>query len=1104
VRAVDQSARDTAIDPTKSFCVSAPAGSGKTELLTQRLLALLARVERPEQVLAITFTRKAASEMSMRLLEKLEQARMGATVTAEHERHTRQLAKALLAHAEQRQWRLDQTTLNIRTIDSLCHELTRQMPILSGLGGLVEAVDNAQPLYEEAVREFLSQAGEGDVGRRIIQLLAHFDNRWSKVSELLVAMLGRRGDWGQLIQKGQDPSAAEATILATMRDLSGHRIANIAHHLSADLDALLDAVNQAREHLEEPPLTLTADVESLADWQAMVRWLLTSQFEWRKPGGVNAKLGFPPKSPHKAAFVSVLESISGNEALREALIELVHLPQLHGDSGAWERVVLVASLLPVLQAHLLLVFQRSGAVDHTHIALAAIQALGSDEFPTQLAQRLDYQLEHILVDEFQDTSASQAELLRRLMRGWEEHNATGAAPRTVFVVGDAMQSIYGFRYADVSLFLNAMRGQLAGVSLEPLTLTQNFRSRPEVVGWVNDRFSSLFASEDDPGFGRVKHVQADAIPVESDSEDAGVRLAIIQAESDEVEAHYIAQEIALLRRRYPSQTVAVLVRAKTHASFIGDALTELNIPYTSDAIQSLLHEPVVTDLMSVCRWLANPADMVAALALLTGPWCGIALSSISLLLAEHDERPLELMSALEKPPANVNTEDLARLHHLREALSWAETKRDRLSLPVWIEQIWLRLGGAYTARTRDMRCVEAFLSALRRAEQIGAGLDIGWLERELGGMAMESPGDVDAVRIMTLHKAKGLEFDTVLMPYLHKRTRGLQGDLIRWHWHHKTQPPGLLIAANDEIKTSDSLYNYLSFLQKKKDREELKRLLYVGITRAKCQCILSGTLEWEGDNPPPKPPAGSLLEVLLEGAGVNKTKVITNADLIPVETPLLSDTMAGAEGRGRLAQARLRSGEYAPELSTGRQLAEPLHADEHRTERLIGTITHRVLELLASAETLPMPDDPQIAVWIERNTQRLVLRPDRTQIICQRVQWLVAQTLSCDIGQWILSSHPDSGVEMSLSCIEESEVKRYVIDRTFLNVSDGIRWVIDYKTGEPAAGEDLSAFEARQTELYQGQLHQYAHLLERYFASSEAPIKTALYFPATQRLVECS
>ena len=1103
MRAVDQSARDTAIDPTKSFCVSAPAGSGKTELLTQRLLALLARVKRPEQVLAITFTRKAASEMSIRLLEKLEQARIGTPITAEHERYTRQLATDLLAHAEQRQWRLDQTTLNIRTIDSLCHELTRQMPILSGLGGLVEAVDNAQPLYEEAVSEFLSQAGEGDVGRRIIQLLAHFDNRWSKVSELLVAMLGRRGDWGQLIQTGQDPAAAEAVISATMRDLSAHRIANIAHLLSADLDALLDAVNQAREHLEEPPLTLTHDVESLSDWQAMVRWLLTSQFEWRKPGGINAKLGFPPKSPHKATFVSVLESISGNEALREALIDLAHLPLLDSDIGAWERVVLVASLLPVLQAHLLLVFQRSGAVDHTHIALAAIQALGSDEYPTQLAQRVDYQLEHILVDEFQDTSASQAELLRRLMRGWEEHNASGAAPRTVFVVGDAMQSIYGFRYADVSLFLNAMRGQLAGVSLEPLTLTQNFRSRPEVVSWVNDRFSSLFAGEDDPSFGQVKHVHADAIPVEPDSEDAGVRLAIIRAEGDKGEAQYIAQEIALLRRRYPSQTVAVLVRAKTHASLVGDALTELNIPYTGDAIQSLLQESVITDLMSVCRWLANPADMVAALALLTGPWCGITLSSISMLLSEYDERPLDLMSALQKPPANINTEDLARLHHLREALCWAEAKRDRLSLPVWIEQIWLRLGGAHTARARDQRCVEAFLSALRQAEQIGAGLDPGWLERELGGMAMESTTDVDVVRIMTLHKAKGLEFDNVLMPYLHKRTRGLHGDLIRWHWHHETQPSGLLIAANDENKNLGSLYNYLSFLQKKKDKEELKRLLYVGITRAKRQCILSGTLDWEGDAALPKPPAGSLLEVLLDGVAVQGTNVITSAHLAAAETPLLSDAPADPEGRGRLAQARLGSGEPMHEVSTHQQLAEPLHANEHRTERLIGTITHRILELLAGAETLPTPDDPQVAMWIERNAQSQVLTPDVTQAICQRVQSLIAQTLSCETGQWILSSHPDSGVEMSLSCIEDSEVKRYVIDRTFLNVADGIRWVIDYKTGEPADGEALSAFEARQTELYRDQLHQYAHLLARYYESSEAPIKTALYFPATQRLVEC-
>ncbi|MGB0624403.1 MAG: UvrD-helicase domain-containing protein, partial [Luminiphilus sp.] len=265
--ASDQTVRREAIDPSRSFCVSAPAGSGKTELLTQRLLALLARVDRPEQVLAITFTRKAASEMALRVIEKLDQAREAIPVTAEHERQTRELALAVIDHAARKKWRLDDTTLNIRTIDSFCHELTRQMPILSGTGGLVEPVDNALPLYEDAVRQFLAQAGEGAAGERILQLLRHFDNRWSRASELLVALLGRRGDWADVVNQHHDPETAEAVLAETIGGLSSERLGDALQRLDAHLGALMPAINQARVHLGKDPLSISENPESLPDWQ---------------------------------------------------------------------------------------------------------------------------------------------------------------------------------------------------------------------------------------------------------------------------------------------------------------------------------------------------------------------------------------------------------------------------------------------------------------------------------------------------------------------------------------------------------------------------------------------------------------------------------------------------------------------------------------------------------------------------------------------------------------------------------------------------------------------------------------------------------------------
>ena len=1104
----DKTVRREAIDPTRSFCVSAPAGSGKTELLTQRLLALLARVDRPEQVLAITFTRKAASEMALRVVEKLDQARQHTPVTAEHERQTRELALAVIDHATRKKWRLDDTTLNIRTIDSFCHELTRQMPILSGTGGLVEPVDNAHPLYEEAVRQFLAQAGEGAIGERIVQLLRHFDNRWLRASELLVALLGRRGDWADVVNQHHSPGAAEAALEQSIVDLTSERLCEAMSRLNSHLDALVPVLNEAREHLGKDPLSISANAESLPDWHAMIDMLLTTQSEWRKPGGVNAKLGFPPKSDHKIQFASILGALGADSLLLEVLIEIKHLPSATQGGGAWELIVLISSLLPVLQAHLLLVFQRSGEVDHTHVALAAIQALGTDEMPTALAQRLDYQIEHILIDEFQDTSSSQAMLLERLIRGWPEHNATGASPRTLFMVGDAMQSIYGFRYADVSLFLGARQGYFGGVALESVTLTQNFRSRPELVAWVNEAFAELMGTEDQPHYSRVSHVKAEALPRHEPTTDAGVHVEVFEDADEHREAQFIAQKAATIVARDGDATIAILVRARSHVDEIAAALESVGIAFSGDAIQSLAEQPIIKDLLALCRYLANPADTIAAISLLRGPWCGVSLATLTQLLNAHPQRPVDILRALEQLP-EVCDEESRRLQQISTVLHWAELKRDRLALSIWIEQIWLRLGGSRATQNHDLARVEAFLSSLRKAEELGLGLDIDWLERNIAMTALDSPENGNTVKIMTLHKAKGLEFDFVFMPSLQKRARALQRELIRWHWHQDGASRRLLIAANDDDIASRTLYNYLNWLQKNKDQEELKRLLYVGVTRAKVAAFLTASVESVDEEGSLEGVSGSLLRLLMSSQLAASHVNIHSATAQKSRHEFGFQGLEAQPPRYRLAlNSQIDAQPLADEspdsmhFSNISRLPTSLRTG-NRIERIIGVVTHRVLELAASEELPSSAQDARVQTWIDHNLARYALTRQLAERAKARVSELAERALSCQTGRWILCARLDAQVELAISRVEAGEVKNYVIDRTFLDDREGVRWIIDYKTSEPLDDEPLAAFEARECEAYHDQLRSYAELLGGMNWKVDAPIKAALYFPAIQHLCVC-
>lgn len=1102
----DQHIRDRALDPQTSFCVTAPAGSGKTELLTQRILNLLVRVDRPEQVLAITFTRKAAAEMRERLVGALADARASRPVGSEHAQRTRDLALAVVAHADVQGWSLDDPEIfNIRTIDSLCHYLTRQMPLLSGLGGKVLPTDDAGPLYEAAVDALFEQGFSDPVtAEALTSLLLSFSNNWSRLRTLLVTLLGRRGDWVHRSLGQGGVSDPEAQMQQTMVDLlTGHlqrlrdamgsvmtsqlRDMAVAAGESITVLADLDELGRGALAPAPPDLDLSANAAQLHHWQWVAELLLKKDGQFRKQ--LTKNQGFPPADKaRKAAASELIAAMSENSQLHALWYELKALPSISVDDAAWTRVMQLVHLLPRLEAHLLLVFRERGEVDHIHVSLAAESALGSDEQPTDLALRLDYQLEHILIDEFQDTSDSQFRLLERLTRDWATHNATGSAPRTVFVVGDGMQSIYRFRNANVGLFIEARDRGINGLQLEPLALTSNFRSQGALVEWVNHTFSQLLPDDDDPSRGQIRHSAASAVhePLPGDA----VAMHLFEQGQGGAEAQWIVNQLSELRSVEPEASIAILGRSRRHLAPLMSALKIADLSFIGRDLEPLSRSPVVMDLMSLCRWLSNPADSIAAVALLRSPACGLRLEDIARLL-EGSPRPISLLVLLGDPPASLTDDGMARVRALAEVLSWAESTRDRLGLSVWVEQIWLRLQGPTLTPTAQWQEAAQFFDLLEQAEAAGVGLDVEGLERLLANRYAEHDASDNPIELLTMHKSKGLQFDYVFIPGLTAGVGGNDRDLLRWHWHQGVGGRGLLIAADDGSEAGDnSLYQYLGWIDKQKGEAEIRRLLYVAVTRARKRVWLTG----EADNAEDWGSRGkgrSLMALLAEGSGQ-----------APVVHEPIEELEYEHDNGNLLRRTGFSTVEVSPPLTSAGTAVPMLPASTgNLIDRAYGTALHRALELVSAIRPLPTGFTDPIKRAVVQVLRTQVENPTQLRQLSAQVLTDIDRCLRCEQGRWVLGADREARSELALVDAADGG-REQIIDRTFVD-DQNTRWIVDYKSSKPQ-DEDIEGFLAEESARYREQLSGYARLMHRLDGSRGASrtVRCALYFTALARFHE--
>jgi ATP-dependent helicase/nuclease subunit A len=1136
----DAAARLRALDPTRSFIVQAPAGSGKTELLTQRYLRLLATVEHPEQILAITFTRKAAAEMRSRILAAIASA-TGPAPDSPHKRSTWELACAVRARDSERRWSLPEhpSRLRIQTIDALNSSLARRLPILAGTGAAIEPTEDPQPLYESAATRLIERLGDDPVESANLEaLIVHLGNRVDRLIDMLCELLKRRDQWLHPLMVARSHEQLRSLLEGSLAEVVERHLAELCNGLGTGRRVQMwQLARYAAENLLRDPHLSSARRQALEGgaardevpgehrhdldaWLAMVEVFCRANGQLYK--AVTVKQGFPPADAvMKARMQEALAELALEPDLCQQLAALRHLPRANYPQGQWRILEALLDVLPLAVAELQLSFQRHGAADYVEGALRALQALGSAEEPTDLALAFDYRLQHLLVDEFQDTSFAQLELLERLTAGW-----TAGDGRTLFCVGDPMQSIYRFRQAEVGLFLELQRRGLANVPLERLRLTANFRSTRPIVEWVNRVFPGVLASRDDPEQGAVTYSPSVAAV---DSDAGGVTVHGMLGFDALAEARQVVQLVREALMQNASSTVAILVTARTHVGTIARELTGAGIEFQAVEIEPLRDRPVVQDLIALTRALVHPADRTAWLAVLRAPWCGLTLEDLHAVAGGDRSATLpELLGRALAEGGALGAEGRERIERIHPALQMALKERGRWPLRDWIERTWNALAGPATAqREQDLHDAQAYFQRLEQIEIAGDLADVAQLEQLLERLFAQPRAQATArVEVMTIHKAKGLEFDTVIVPALHRSMRREDAKLLHWTRIAGARSGIVFAPVKADGEEPDPIYRWIELLERERAARERGRLLYVAATRAKRSLHLLGaaqTTDSEEGLQVAEPRSDSMLRMLWHEVGPVFEELAHKA--VPARVSA-SDT-AKATGLRRLPLDWRAPPADPPYHAAQVRLAEP--ADEQpefdwvtETSRHVGTLVHRELERIVRSLRIGPVEPPapasasqaQLSLFearrysgpedlsaLQASAPRLVAElaelgvpPEHCRSAAQRVVSAIQWTLTDPRGRWLLGLTGEIGdaeSELALSGSFNGQLVEGVIDRTFVDRA-GVRWIIDFKTSTHEGG-GLAEFLDAEVERYRRQLQRYARLMCAF--NPGQPVRAALYFP---------
>ena len=1036
-KALKLSASNTinAISVPHSICIAAPAGSGKTYCLIARLLYLLSIVNHPSKISVITFTKKATSEIKERVENLLLTTYKSVNSNQPYSSDPLEL---LAIDAVKNLIKIGfsfnnlKQQLKISTIDSFFLSLYKKSKE-------IEVIHDAEIFYSNAVSCALTEATSD---KFLLAPLSSFiyDNHFdlSHIKKELITLLKNRNIWlHDILRENHNQEA----IAALKREICSR----IDEFLTTHLIDLSDSLKFNDLDLNDDKLV---DIKILT-YQNLFNALLT-------------KIKYAPRKKYKAndffnkdqfnQYIGVITT--HHESIRVAL-EVLDL--IYDDDSNINPFI---ELLKRSYAHLRVLFEEQSVADYSEIESLILSRLLNDY--SDFTETFINECDHLLVDEYQDVSLTQHKVFQSLTSEWSQYNN-----KSIFFVGDPLQSIYGFRNPHISIYPKIFTNGFNDLNITYYELSENFRSKPHIVEWVNNFVGDTIASSTNALVKTIPFIDS------ASNQSPNINPVYVSINNDADSSlgqliYYIKNKLTKL------DGTVILVKNKKHADFVAQSLFENGIELRNPFIMN----PYVTieHLIALTEFYLSPRDDHALIKIFKAPWLGLSWTNIQkinqiTLEGSLYDNMLQLLSSntfyglIEEEKVGV----LRTIKYLSELTP-------SMSLDDWVFHAWVKLkGNIIFNKKMDHKSVQLAVNVFNNA-------DIDTIKSIISNdkfyqyiaHAHSSVHDQSGITVSTIHASKGMEYDNVVLFNVANESRA-KPSIMRYCHFELNDGNNYFLASVSSKKGKSNTKELIAKINSLNDYYERLRLIYVGTTRAKENMAIIGNYE-------DKIPLSSLIRPLIDF----HPELIGS---VPNHRTLITDNEISVYYNQKLF---FNDGLITSHATVGApSIANPIALIEYEWARedsiIIGVVIHELINMIAHRNIYS--DKVKVSLLINsygiNQLKMLGILANNLDDAYKRVSFSISTILSSKIGAWILSDHVFTSNEHTIINAYGETLR---IDRLFID--KGALWVVDYKSSYHDGG-NLSAFIDNEVERYRMQVNNYGKVLSK---TSNLPINLCIYF----------